>query len=74
LVVDFNAFELEDFSLELVDDDVLLVVLDLRQLISPNGGLSVVQVFAVHAPIILKFIKRNQRLSVLFLRYNLTIK
>lgn len=74
MVIDFNAFELEDFSLELIDDDVLLVVLDLCQLVGPDGCLSVVQVFAVHAPIILKFIKRNQRVSVLFLRYNLTIK
>ena len=74
MVIDFNTLELEDLGLELVDDNVLLVVLNLCQLICSDGGLSVVQVFAVHAPIILKFIKRNQRMSVLFLRYNLTIK
>jgi len=49
LVVDFDAFEFEDLSFELVDNDVLLVVFCLRQLVGPDGCLCVVEVFAVHA-------------------------
>lgn len=49
MVVDFDAFEFEDFGFELVDNDVLLVVFGLCELVGPDGCLSVVEVLAVHA-------------------------
>ena len=59
LVIHLHSLQLEHLSLELVDDDVLLVVLRLRELVGPHCRLRVIQVLAVH--LILNFIKSNQR-------------
>lgn len=71
LVIDLHTFELKHLSLELVDDDVLLVVLRLCKLVGPDRCLRVIQILAVH--LILNFIKvRNNNL--LLFRYFLSIK
>ena len=59
LVVDFYPFKVKNLALEGVDEDVLLVVLGLRELVGPHCRLRVIQVLAVH--LILNFIKSNQR-------------
>ncbi len=47
-VIGFELPELVDFLFELVDEEVLLFILDLGELVRLDGGLSVVEVLAVH--------------------------
>lgn len=67
MVVDLHSFELKHLSLQLVDDDVLLVVFRLCELIGPDCRLGVIQVLAVH--LILNFIKSNKHNLLLFMLY-----
>ena len=63
LIVNFDSFELEDLALEGVDDVVFLIALGLGDVVGSCGCFGVVEVFAVHPRIILKFI--------IFYQYNL---
>ena len=63
MIVNFDSFELEDLALEGVDDVVFLIALGLGDVVGSCGCFCVVEVFAVHPRIILKFI--------IFYQYNL---
>lgn len=49
LIVNLDSFEVEDLSLERVDDDVFLIIFFTSQVVGPDSSFSVVKVFAVHA-------------------------
>ena len=56
LIINFDSFEFEDLGLESVDDVVFLIALGLGDVMGTCGSFGVVEVFAVHPRIILKFI------------------
>ena len=56
MIVNFDSFEFEDLGLKGVDNVVFLIALGLGDVMGTCGSFGVVEVFAVHPRIILKFI------------------